>query len=117
MAEEREDRDLHPNPTPGRPAPNPWAPGAGPAPGPMGGPVGAALGGVAGAVVGGLGGKAAAESIDPSAEEDYWRASYTDESYYQPGLSFDDYSPAYRLGWTSRLMYGGEWGAVEPRLA
>ena len=51
-----------------------------------------------GAVVGGLTGKSVAETVDPTAEEAYWRESYTREPYYRDGHTHDDYAPAYGLG-------------------
>ncbi|WPB57279.1 hypothetical protein [Xylophilus sp. GOD-11R] len=69
-----------------------------------GGPVGVAVGTVIGAVVGGLAGKGAAEAVNPTAEDAYWRDAYVGEPYYTDGLGYDDYAPAYRAG------YEG-WGA------
>lgn len=90
---------------------------AGAAAGAFGGPVGAAVGGVAGAVVGGLAGKAAAEAVNPTAEDAYWRESYQREPYYVSGRTYDQYRPAYELGWSSVGRYEGDFEAVEPRLA
>jgi uncharacterized protein (TIGR02284 family) len=90
---------------------------AGAAAGAFGGPVGAAVGGVAGAVAGGLAGKAAAEAVNPTAEDAYWRESYQREPYYQSGRSYDQYRPAYELGWSSIGRYEGDFDAFEPRLA
>jgi uncharacterized protein YcfJ len=81
---------------------------AGAAAGTVAGPVGTLVGAAAGAIAGGLAGKATAEHFDPTAEEAYWRQRYDRESYYQKGLSYDDYSPAYRLGWESRGRYAGK---------
>lgn len=70
-----------------------------------------------GAVVGGLAGKATAEMANPTAQDAYWRQSHTRESYYQPGLSYEqDYRPAYALGWSPVGAAGGPFEAVEPRL-
>lgn len=90
---------------------------AGAALGAAGGPFGAALGGVAGAVVGGLGGKAAAEAVNPTAEDAYWREAYTDEPYYDRSRTYDHYRPAYELGWSSVALYGGPFDAAEPRIS
>jgi len=90
---------------------------AGAAAGSLGGPIGAAVGGVAGAVVGGLAGKAAAESVNPTAEDAYWRESYEREPYYVAGRTYDEYRPAYELGWSSVGRYEGDFDAVEPHLA
>ena len=90
---------------------------AGAAAGALGGPVGAAVGGVAGAVIGGLAGKAAAESVNPTAEDVYWRDIYQREPYYVHGRTYDQYRPAYELGWSSVGRYEGDFDTVEPRLA
>lgn len=91
---------------------------AGAAAGSLGGPIGAAVGGVVGAVAGGLAGKAAAESVNPTAEDAYWRGSYDREPYYETGRTYDEYRPAYELGWSARDRYQGQdFDAVEPHLA
>jgi uncharacterized protein (TIGR02284 family) len=89
---------------------------AGAAAGAFGGPVGAAAGAVVGAVAGGLGGKAAAEAVNPTAEEAYWREQYNREPYYETGRTYDDYAPAYSLGWTERENFN-TYEEAEPRLA
>lgn len=90
---------------------------AGAAAGALGGPIGMAVGGVAGAVVGGLAGKAAAESVSPTDEEAFWRNNYTRESYYEAGHTYNDYGPAYELGWSYRARYGDDFGNYETQLA
>ncbi|MGE4241696.1 ferritin-like domain-containing protein [Ramlibacter sp.] len=90
---------------------------AGAAVGAMAGPLGAVVGGVAGAVMGGLAGKAAAELVNPTQEEAFWRGNYERESYFEQGRSYDDYAPAYRMGLEGRMKYGEDWSSVEPRLA
>src|SRR5262245_5133401 len=49
---------------------------AGAAVGAVGGPVGVAVGAAVGGVAGGLAGKGAAEAINPSVEDEYWRENY-----------------------------------------
>ena len=71
---------------------------AGAAVGTVAGPVGTAVGAAVGAVVGGLAGKGVAEMVDPTAEEAYWRETYTRRPYYNKNYTFDDYGPAYRYG-------------------
>ena len=66
------------------------------------GPVGTVVGAAVGAIVGGLGGKAVAEHYDPTVEERYWRENYERQPYYRKDMTYDDYAPAYRLGWESR---------------
>src|SRR4051794_28124040 len=80
---------------------------AGAAGGAMAGPVGAAVGAVVGAVAGGLAGKEVAESIDPTVEDAYWRENYASRPYYDQGMTYDDYGPAYRYGWESRGQHAG----------
>jgi hypothetical protein len=65
----------------------------------LGGPVGAAIGGAVGAVAGGLAGKGAAEAVNPTEEEGYWRGRFEKLPYYKSGLQFDQYQPAFRYGW------------------
>ncbi len=88
----------------------------GAAAGAFGGPLGAAVGGVVGAVAGGLAGKAAGEAVNPTDEEAYWRGAYRDEPYYADGRTYDDYHPAYALGWQSVGVYEGPFETVEPSL-
>ena len=80
---------------------------AGGAIGAMAGPVGAAVGAAIGAVAGGLAGKGVAEMIDPTAEEAYWREHYSDRPYHDEATSYDEYAPAYRYGWESRMRHQG----------
>lgn len=89
---------------------------AGAAVGAFAGPVGAIVGATVGAVAGGLGGKAVAESVNPTLEEAYWRDNYHRETYYEAGRSYDDYGPAYRMGWAARNAYPGHFDGIENRL-
>ena len=81
---------------------------AGAAIGSVAGPVGTAVGIVAGAVVGGLAGKGVAEKIDPTVEDAYWRANYSQRRYVEKNESYEAYQPAYRLGYESRPKYQGK---------
>ena len=45
----------------------------------------------------------------PEAEEAFWHTQYTHESYFVPGRGFDQYAPAYQLGWQA----GHEQGASQ----
>jgi hypothetical protein len=81
------------------------------------GPIGTVVGAAVGAVVGGLGGKAAAESINPTVEENYWRENFDRQPYYRSGTSYNDYSPAYQLGIEAPSRYGDRpFEAVESDL-
>jgi uncharacterized protein (TIGR02284 family) len=118
-----EDKDMNRDPVTGEIGSHPVGTGvgavggaaAGAAAGAVGGPAGMVVGGVVGAVVGGLAGHAAAEAIDPTAEEKHWRENYDREPYYEQGRSFDDYAPAYRMGVTGRTQYDS-WDTAEPQM-
>lgn len=117
MADERDKKpDANRDPITGAPGSHPVGTGlgaavggmaAGAAAGTVAGPVGTAIGAVAGAIAGGLAGKAAGEAIDPTREDAYWRDNYERQSYFQKGMTYDDYSPAYRLGYEGRSRYSG----------
>jgi uncharacterized protein (TIGR02271 family) len=108
--------DLNPDPITGTPGAHPIGTGlgagaagaAGAAIGAMGGPVGAVVGGAVGAVVGGLAGKGAAEVVNPTAEDEYWRTNYTSRSYVEKGKPYETYRPAYEFGWTNQSRFAGK---------
>jgi len=80
---------------------------AGAAAGTVAGPVGTVIGAAAGAIAGGLAGKAVGEVIDPTVEAAYWEENYATQPYYQSGYTYDDYSPAYRVGYLGRGQFNG----------
>ena len=73
----------------------------------LAGPVGTVVGAALGAIAAGLGGLKAAESIDPTQEESYWRENFAERSYVENGSSFDDYGPAYGYGVNAYTQYPG----------
>jgi len=81
---------------------------AGAAIGAVGGPVGALVGGAIGAVAGGLAGKGAAEAINPTVEDAYWRENYSTRPYATADRGYEYYQPAYRYGWESRAKHGNK---------
>src|SRR5213592_3257476 len=118
-------KDSNPDPITGAPGSHPIGTGvgatggglAGGLIGSIGGPVGTAVGTVVGAVAGGLAGKGIGEMIEPTAEEAYWRETYVSRPYYEGGTSYDEYAPAYRMGWESSQRYRGQtFDQAEPRL-
>jgi hypothetical protein len=127
MAKDKKPRDANRDPISGEPGAHPVGTGlgaavggaaAGAAAGSVAGPVGTVAGAAAGAVAGGLAGKAAAEAIDPTAEEAYWKENYVHEPYYERGLDYDEYAPAYRTGYEGRARYAGRsFDEVEQDLA
>lgn len=91
---------------------------AGAAIGSMAGPVGTVVGGAVGAVAGGLAGKGAAESVNPTVEDEYWRQNYTTRPYIDKGADYEAYRPAYRYGWESYDRHQGKsFEDVEPQLS
>lgn len=108
--------DANPDPITGAPGSHPVGTGvgaaiagaaAGAAGGALAGPVGAAVGAVVGAVAGGYAGKAIEETIDPTAEDAYWRENYRGRPYVDQGADYETYRGAYQYGWESRGQYAG----------
>jgi uncharacterized protein YcfJ len=64
-----------------------------------GGPVGMAVGGVIGAIAGAVVGHGIAEELDPTAENEHWEKNYKLQPYYIGDYDFNDYGPAYRVGY------------------
>lgn len=83
--------------------------------GTVAGPVGTAAGIAGGAIVGGLVGKGVAESVNPTAEREYWTKNYNREPYYESGRTWDDYEGAYRTGYEGYGEYAGSrtWDQCE----
>ena len=107
-------KDLNADVITGEPGSHPMGTGiggiggaaAGAAIGTMAGPLGTLIGGAIGAIVGGGAGHAAAEAIDPTREEAYWRAEHANADYYREGYEFDrDLHPAYAVGYANRARY------------
>ena len=99
--------ELHPDPITGEPGAHPVGTGVGAAAGgatgaaigSLAGPIGTVVGTVIGAIAGGLTGKGVAESIDPSAEDAYWREQHSKQKYADDEQPFDAFAPAYRTGY------------------
>jgi bacterioferritin (cytochrome b1) len=81
---------------------------AGAAAGGLGGPAGAAIGAAVGAVAGAMGGKAIASRINPQSEDEHWRTNYASRPYVTSGSTYDDYGPAYKLGYERYPEYHGK---------
>jgi hypothetical protein len=117
MAEERKTNrgtDANRDPITGTPGAHPVGTGvgaavggaaAGAAVGSVAGPVGTVAGIIGGAVIGGLAGKGIAENIDPTREDAYWRENHASQDY-AGNRSYDEYSDAYRTGYTGYDRYG-----------
>ncbi len=91
---------------------------AGAAIGSMGGPIGTAVGGLVGAIAGAAAGHSVAESIDPTAEDAYWNERYHLQPYYIGDHDFNDYGPAYRIGYEGYNRHRGKsFDEIEPELS
>ncbi|WP_432813154.1 YsnF/AvaK domain-containing protein [Pantanalinema sp. GBBB05] len=120
--------DANPDPITGQPGAHPVGTGVGAAGagvigtvigGAIGGPVGAVVGAAIGAVAGGLVGKGAAEQINPTVEDEYWRTNYASRPYVEPEHRYEDYEHAYRTGYEGygrHASSGKTYDEVEPDL-
>jgi len=118
--------ELNLDPLTGTPGAHPIGTGAGAASGGVagaavgmaaGGPAGSVIGAAIGAVAGGLAGKSAAEAVNPTAEEKFWRETFVREPYYEPGRTWGYYAPAFRAGWEGRVRHDGRsFEDAEPAL-
>jgi hypothetical protein len=54
--------------------------------------------------------------VDPAAEDAYWQGAYWAEPYYREDLSYDDYAPAYCVGYIGCAQYGGDFDDAEKSL-
>jgi hypothetical protein len=54
--------------------------------------------------------------INPTAEEAYWREAYRSEPYFRSGFTYDDYGPAYRVGYTGPMRRQGAFEQLEGEL-
>jgi phage tail tape-measure protein len=85
----------------------------------VGGPVGAAVGLVAGGIAGGLAGKWAAESVNPTAEDAYWRENYNSQPWVERTYTYDDYGPAFQSGYETYAKHHGtgrKFEEIEPEM-
>ena len=122
----RRDADANRDPITGAPGSHPVGTGvgaavggvaAGAAVGSVAGPIGTVIGAAVGAVAGGLAGKGIAESIDPTAEDAYWRENYRSRPYVDAGLGYDEFGPAYGFGVDAYRRYPGRrYDELEPEL-
>lgn len=55
-------------------------------------------------------------AINPTAEEAYWREAYRREPYFRAEFTYEDYGPAYRVGYTGPVRRHGEFDELEGRL-
>ena len=122
---DKNDKSRNPDPITKAPGSHPVGTGigavaggaaAGAAVGTVAGPVGTIAGAAVGAVVGGLAGKGVAEIVNPTVEDAYWRENHRLQSFAK-GRSYDDYAPAYRIGYEGYALYGAQGSTFKEREA
>src|SRR5438105_1030179 len=85
----------------------------------IGGPVGAAIGGAAGAIAGAAAADQIQDDLDPKLEELYWAENFKTRPYYKSTDKYEQYLPAYRLGWESAVrkeFANRDFEQIEPQL-
>jgi len=56
-------------------------------------------------------------SRDDALDEDaHWERAHSSERYYKPGLDYEDYAPAYCVGYIGYAQYGGQFEDAERSL-
>lgn len=54
--------------------------------------------------------------VRPDLEDAYWQSAYWAQPYYRNGYSYDDYAPAYCVGYIGCAQYGGRFEDAEKSL-
>ena len=49
-------------------------------------------------------------------EDIFWSGNYWKESYFRPDYDYEDYAPAYCVGYSGRTQYGGRFEEAETSL-
>ncbi|MEY3894884.1 MAG: hypothetical protein RLZZ214_403 [Verrucomicrobiota bacterium] len=123
---EEETKSENRDPITGEPGSHPLGTGVGTAAGAatgaalgsLGGPVGTAVGGLVGAIAGAVAGHNVAEGYDPTAENAYWEENHKLQPYYIGQYDYNDYRPAYRMGYEGYgQRQGRSFDEAEPELA
>lgn len=50
------------------------------------------------------------------AHDTYWARAHARENYFRAGLDYEDYAPAYCVGYIGHVQYGGEFEEAEKSL-
>jgi hypothetical protein len=75
--------------------------------GAVGGPIGMGAGLVVGGIAGAVAGDNIAEAVNPTDYADYWKTNYKSASYLMVDRGWDDYEPAYKLGYSAHGSNAG----------
>jgi hypothetical protein len=54
--------------------------------------------------------------VDARREDAYWQRAFWLERYYRQGLDYEDYAPAYCVGYIGYAQYGGAYDDAEKSL-
>ena len=54
--------------------------------------------------------------IDPEVEDAYWQSAYWAQPYYRSECTWDDYAPAFCVGYIGYAQYGGRFEEAEKSL-
>jgi len=54
--------------------------------------------------------------IDPEVEDAYWQSVFWGEPYYRSDREYEDYAPAYCVGYIGYAQYGGSFADAEKSL-
>jgi hypothetical protein len=57
------------------------------------------------------------DKVNPGREDSFWREAFRGERYFTPGLDYEDYAPAYCVGYIGYAQYGGCFGDAEKSLS
>jgi hypothetical protein len=60
-----------------------------------------------------VGEQALGAEVNPHQEDSYWHRAFHREGYYSPGLDYEDYAPAYCVGYIGYAQYGGSFEDAE----
>jgi hypothetical protein len=66
------------------------------------GPIGAAIGGLIGGIGGAKAGDSLAELVNPTEYDAHWQSEYKSRPYYNKDRDWNDYAPAYGLGYHAK---------------
>lgn len=54
--------------------------------------------------------------VDARKEDAFWERTYRRECYFRPQLEYEDYAPAYCVGYIGYAQYGGDYDDAETSL-
>jgi hypothetical protein len=55
-------------------------------------------------------------AVDAAQEDEYWRQAFWREGYFKETLDYEDYAPAYCVGYIGYAQYGGDFRDAEASL-